>query len=415
MTNRRRIAITGIGAITPIGEGKDAFWESLKNGVSGAGPITGFDATGYDTTFGCEVKNFEVTKYIDKKSSLRMDRYCQFGVSAAEMAIKDSGIDLKSIDTGKFGVVVGSGIGGMITYDAQFRNLLQGGPSRVSPFFVPMMISDICAGQISIRNGLRGPNYATVSACATSVNAIIDAYMIMQLELADYMICGGAEASITPMSVAGFNSARALSTRNDDPLKASRPYDKDRDGFVIGEGSGVLLLETVESAIARGAHIYAEIVGVGMSADAHHITAPHPEGEGVILCMNMAMRTAGIKPDQVDYINTHGTSTQLGDIAELKSIKKVFGEHSYKLNISSSKSMTGHLLGAAGAIESIACVLAIANQTVPPTINIENLDPEVDVNVTPNTAQSRKIDYALNNGFGFGGHNGTIIFKRYQS
>lgn len=410
--NKKRIVVTGIGVLTPIGFGKDAFWSAMMEGKSGAAPITYFDTADYNTKFACELKGFKVEDFIDAKSARRMDRYCQYGVASAEMAIKDSGLDLSQLDLTRFGVVHGSGIGGMETYDQQFRTYMQGGPTRVSPFFIPMLIPDIAAGQISMRNNLMGPNYATVSACATSLHAVIDAYMILQLGYADYMVCGGSEAPITQMGVAGFNAARALSTRNECPEKASRPYDKDRDGFVMGEGGGSLVLETYESAMARGAHIYGELVGVGFSADAHHLTAPHPEGKGAMVAMTMALKDAGIGVEQIDYVNTHGTSTPLGDAAEVKAVKQLFGEHAYKINISSTKSMIGHLLGAAGVVESIACLLAIQNQTVPPTINVENLDPEIDVDVTPNQPKKRDINYALNNGFGFGGHNATLIFKR---
>ncbi len=412
MREKKRVVITGIGAITPIGIGVEAYWNGLSKGESGAAPITLFDTTGHRTTFACEVKNFDVLQFIDKKTSLRMDRFCQFGVAAGEMAFKDSKITKENTDLHRVGVVFGSGIGGMNTYDAQFRTLVEKSPDRISPFFIPMMIANMAAGFLSIRNGLQGANYATISACATSLHAIIDAYMILQLGYADAMICGGCEASITPMGIAGFNAMKALSTRNDSPQTASRPYDKDRDGFVMGEGAGALVIETLEHAERRGAKIYAEIAGVGMSADAYHISAPHPEGDAVVAAMQMAMNEAGISPRDIQYINTHGTSTPLGDVAELKAIKKCFGEAIQSVNISATKSMTGHLLGAAGVIESIACVLAIQHQTVPPTINIEHLDPEVDVNVTPNHAVQREINYVLNNGFGFGGHNATVIFKK---
>lgn len=401
-----------MGAITPIGIGNDAYWEGLSTGKSGAAPITLFDTTGYETRFACEVKDFEPTRFIDKKSALRMDRFCQFGVAAGEMALKDANITKENSDLRRVGVVFGSGIGGMHVYDTQFRTLVEKSPDRVSPFFIPMMISNIAAGYISIRNGLQGANYGTVSACATSLHAIIDAYMILQLGYADAMVCGGSEASITPMGIAGFNAMKAMSTRNDSPQTASRPYDRDRDGFVMGEGAGAFVIEPYENAVKRGAKIYAEIAGVGMSADAYHLSAPHPEGDAVVAAMKMAMDDAGISPSDIQYINAHGTSTPLGDIAELKAIKKCFGDAVKDINISATKSMTGHLLGAAGVIESIACVLAIQHQTVPPTINIENLDPEVDVNVTPNKAVKREIRYALNNGFGFGGHNATVIFKK---
>ncbi|ACF10555.1 3-oxoacyl-(acyl-carrier-protein) synthase 2 [Chlorobaculum parvum NCIB 8327] len=408
----KRIVVTGIGVLSPVGHSAADFWNALMAGKSGAAPITYFDATDFATQFACELKDFNVEDFIDRKSASRMDPYCQYGVISAEQALKDSGLDLPSIDPTRIGVVHGSGTGGMTIYDQQFRQYLERGPRRVSPFFIPMLISDIAAGQISMRNTLMGPNYATASACATSLHAIMDAVMILQMGMADYMVCGGSEAAITPMSVAGFNSAKALSTRNDDPTTASRPYDADRDGFVMGEGAGSLVIETYESAVKRGAKIYAEIAGMGASADAYHLTAPHPEGLGALSAMKTALNMAGITPDKIDYINTHGTATPLGDLAEIKAVKKLFGDHAYKLSISSTKSMTGHLLGAAGVVESIACILALQNQTVPPTINIDNLDPEIDVDVTPNTPKERQIEYALNNGFGFGGHNGCLIFRK---
>lgn len=408
----KRIVVTGIGVLSPVGHSAADFWNALMEGTSGAAPITYFDATDFATQFACELKNFNVEDWIDRKSASRMDPYCQYGIISSDQAIKDSGLELSSIDPTRIGVVHGSGIGGMTVYDQQFRQYLERGPRRVSPFFIPMLIPDIAAGQISMRNNLMGPNYATASACATSLHAIMDAVMLLQMGMADYMVCGGSEAPITPMSVAGFNSAKALSTRNDDPSHASRPYDADRDGFVMGEGAGSLVLETYESAVKRGAKIYAEIAGMGASADAHHLTAPHPEGLGALSAMKTALNMAGITPDKIDYVNTHGTATPLGDLAEIKALKKLFGDDVYKLSVSSTKSMTGHLLGAAGVVESIACILALQNQTVPPTINVENLDPEIDVDVTPNTPKERSIEYALNNGFGFGGHNGCLIFRK---
>lgn len=409
---RKRIVITGTGVLSPVGLSTGALWDSLSQGKGGAAPITYFDATQFATRFACELKNFNATDHIDAKSAGRMDPYCQYAIAASDQALKDSGLDLSTIDPSRIGVVFGSGTGGMTTHDQQMRVYLDRGPRRISPFFIPMLIPDIAAGQISMRHKLMGPNYATASACATSLHAIIDAWMLIQMDMADYMVCGGSEAAITPMSVAGFNAARALSTANDIPEKASRPYDKDRDGFVMGEGAGALILETLESAQARGAKIYGEIAGVGASADAHHLTAPHPEGAGAVNAMQSAMRQAGITPDRIDYINTHGTATPLGDLAEIKAIKKVLGEHAYKTSISSTKSMTGHLLGAAGVVESITCLLAMEHQLVPPTINIDTLDPEIDVDVTPNKAKEKSIEYVLNNGFGFGGHNATLIFKK---
>ncbi|MEC9486976.1 MAG: beta-ketoacyl-ACP synthase II [Prosthecochloris sp.] len=408
---RKRIVITGVGVLSPVGQSATELWDSLSSGKSGSGPITYFDATDFSTRFACELKDFNAEDHIDRKSAARMDPFCQYAIAASDQALKDSGLDLSAIDPARVGVVYGSGTGGMTTHDQQMRVYLERGPRRISPFFIPMLIPDIAAGQISMRHKLRGPNYATASACATSLHAIIDAWMLLQLGMADYMVCGGSEAAITPMSVAGFNAARALSTANDIPEKASRPYDRDRDGFVMGEGAGALILETMESAKARGAHIYGEIAGVGASADAHHLTAPHPEGAGAVTAMTNALNQAGIGPEEIDYINTHGTATPLGDLAEIKAIKRVLGEHAYSVSISSTKSMTGHLLGAAGVVESINCLLAMNNGVVPPTINIDNLDPEIDVDVTPNTPKERTINYSLNNGFGFGGHNATLIFK----
>ncbi len=409
---RKRIVVTGVGVVSPIGLSKEELWTTLYQGKSGAAPITYFDPEGFLTRFACQLKGFHAEDYMDSKSASRMDPFSQYAVVAAEQALKDSGLDLSGIDPARIGVVHGSGTGGMTIHDKQMRVFLDRGPRRISPFFIPMLIPDIAAGQISMRNKLMGPNYATASACATSLHAVIDAWMLMQCDMADYMVCGGSEAAITPMSVGGFNAARALSTRNDAPEKASRPYDRDRDGFVIGEGAGSLVLESLDSANARGAKIYGELVGVGASADAHHLTAPHPEGAGALHAMRSALEKAGITPDAIDYINTHGTATPLGDIAELKAIKKLFGEHAYTLSISSTKSMMGHLLGAAGVVETIACLLAMEHQIVPPTINIENLDPEVDLDVTPNQPKERSIEYVLNNGFGFGGHNATLIFRK---
>ena len=409
---RKHIVVTGIGVLSPVGLSKEDLWESLYQGKSGAAPITYFDTAGFSTRFACELKGFKAEDYLDPKSASRMDPFSQYAVIAAEQALKDSGLDLSAIDPARIGVVHGSGTGGMTIHDKQMRVFLERGPRRISPFFIPMLIPDIAAGQISMRNKLMGPNYATASACATSLHAIIDAWMLLQLDMADYMICGGSEAAITPMSVGGFNAAKALSTFNDFPEKASRPYDRDRDGFVMGEGAGSLILETLESARARGAKIYGELAGVGASADAHHLTAPHPEGAGALNAMKSALDKAGITPEAIDYINTHGTATPLGDIAELKAIKMLFGSHASKISISSTKSTMGHLLGAAGVVESIACLLAMETQIVPPTINIENLDPEVDLDVTPNTSKERKIEYVLNNGFGFGGHNATLIFRK---
>lgn len=412
--NKRRVVITGMGAVTPIGNNVQELWEGLIAGRNGAGKITKFDASIFATQFACEVKNFDPAVYIDKKELKRMDIYSQFALASAAMAIEDSKLDLSKINLNMAGVVFGSGIGGIQTFEEQHNLFLQGGPKRVSPFFVPMMIPDIAAGLISIKYGFKGPNYATVSACATSSHAIADAFILIQRGSADIMLCGGSEAPITQMSIAGFNAARALSTWNDRYLEASRPFDKDRNGFVMGEGGGVLILEELEHALNRGAKIYAEIIGVGLTADAYHITAPAPEGEGAARSMKEALRDANVEPQVVDYINAHGTSTELNDVNETKAIKSVFGEHAYKLAISSTKSMTGHLLGAAGAVEAIITVLAIVNSTIPPTINLDEPDPECDLNYTPKLAVKKEIKYALSNTFGFGGHNATIMFKKFE-
>jgi 3-oxoacyl-[acyl-carrier-protein] synthase II len=405
-----------MGALTPIGNSLSEYWEGLSTGRSGAATITRFDASDYDTKFACEVKNFDPTNYMDRKSANRMDIFTQFGVAASEMALKDSGIDLEKTDRNRFGVVYGSGIGGMWTYQKQQETMFEtGGPHRISPFFVPMLISDICAGLISMRNGLKGPNYATTSACATSNNAVADAVMLIQRGIADVMVSGGAEAVICPMGVGGFNAMKAMSTRNDAPEKASRPFDKERDGFVMGEGAGTLILESLEHAQARGAKIYAELSGFGATADAHHITQPAPGGEGAVRSMIMSLNDAGLAPTDIDYINVHGTSTPQGDISETEAIKTVFGDHARKVAISSTKSMTGHLLGAAGAVEAIATVLAIHNQVAPPTINYEFPDPECDLDYVPNVARPMQIHAAMSNGFGFGGHNATLVFKKFDA
>ena len=409
----RRVVITGIGAITPIGNNVEELWDGLCNGKNGAGLITKFDTEQFATKFACEVKNFDVEKYIDKKEAKRMDLYTQFAVATSVMAMDDANFDLENIDKERFGVIYGSGIGGMETFETQTTNYITGGPKKISPFFIPMMISDIAAGQISIRFGLKGPNYATTSACATSTHAIADAFFMIQRGSADMMVSGGAEASITPMAIGGFNSARAISTWNDRYTEASRPFDKDRNGFVMGEGAATIILEELEHAKARGAKIYAEIIGAGLTGDAYHVTAPAPEGEGAYRSMREALRDGGIKPEDVDYINAHGTSTILNDLNETKAIKKLFGEHAYKLSISSTKSMTGHLLGATGALEAIVCILAIKNSIIPPTINLDEADPECDLNYTPKVAVNKNVNYALTNTFGFGGHNSTLLFKKY--
>lgn len=401
-----------MGALTPIGLNVQELWNNLVAGKGGAGPITYFDTSAFDTHFACEVKGFKATDFLDRKSSQRMDPFAQFAVISSDLAIADACLPLKEMDPDRIGVIYGSGIGGMSTYDTQFRNYMQGGPGRISPFFIPMLIPDIACGYISIRHGLKGPNYATVSACATASHAIGDAFRIIQYGDADVMVCGGSEAPITPMGLGGFNSMRALSTRNDNPERASRPFDKERDGFVMGEGGAALVLEEYEHAKKRGARIYAELVGAGFTADAFHITAPPDGGEGAVRSMQRAIRDAGITPREVDYINVHGTSTQLGDISETLAIKTTFGDHASKVNISSTKSMTGHLLGAAGAVELIAAVMSCHNDVIPPTINYEVPDPQCDLNYTPNVAARRTVNYALSNTFGFGGHNASLIVKK---
>ncbi len=410
----KRVVVTGMGAITPLGHNIAEFWDNLKTGVSGAGPITRFNPEKFKTKFACEVKNYDPTQYFDRKSITKMDLFTQFALIAAEQGVQDSGI-LDGMDPERTGVVWGSGIGGINVMSDEVIQFAQGdGTPKFSPFFIPKMIGDIAAGYISMKYDFRGPNYATVSACASSTHAIIDAFNWIRLGKADVIVTGGSESPIGISALAGFNSMKALSTRNDDPTHASRPFDKDRDGFVIGEGAGCLVLEEYEHAKARGAKIYCEVAGGGASADAHHITAPHPEGRGAAQVMKMALDDAGMSPDEIDYINVHGTSTGLGDKAESLAIKQIFGEHAYELSISSTKSMTGHLLGGAGAIESIACVLAMTNNTVPPTINFVTPDPDIDpkLDITPNVAKERPIRAALNNTFGFGGHNASVVFKK---
>ncbi len=416
MINKRRVVVTGMGAISPLGLNANELWEGFMNGKSGAGEITKFDTSKLKTHFACEVKGFDPQDYIDRKAARRMDPFTQYATVSTEQAITDSNLNPEKMsdeEKDRTGVLFGSGIGGMGTFSDQAVVNSTQGPSRISPFFIPMMIPDIAAGQISIQYGFRGPNYCIVSACATANNNMIDAYLLIKQDLADIIITGGAEASITELGIGGFNAARALSTRNDSPETASRPFDATRDGFVMGEGSGTLILEEYKHAVKRGAKIYAEVIGVGLSADAHHITAPHPEGKGAILSMKMALKTAGIKNEDVDYINMHGTSTPLGDIGETKAIKSLFGDHAFKMNVSSTKSMTGHLLGAAGAIEGIATILAVKNGMVPPTINFENPDPECDLNYTFNKPKKRTVDIGMSNAFGFGGHNTSVIFKKY--
>ena len=413
----KRVVITGLGAITPIGKTLDSYWEGLKAGLSGARDITLFDATNFKTKFACEVEDFNVEDYIHRREARRMDRFTHFGMIAADEAVTDAGFDLNAIDLNRVGVIFGVGLGGLITMEEEAEKYILGdGSPRYNPFLIPKMISDIIPGYISIKYGFKGVNYSTVSACASSSHALSVSFDQIRLGRADIMVTGGAEATITKMGVGGFNAMKALSTRNDDFKSASRPFDLDRDGFVMGEGGGSLILEEYEHAKARGAKIYAEIVGVGATADAHHITAPHPEGHGAAAVMQMALNDAGISPSDIDYINVHGTSTPLGDVAELKGVFKTFGEHAYNLNISSTKSMTGHLLGAAGAVEAIASIMAIKHGIVPPTINHQTPDPNIDerLNLTLNKAQEREVRYALSNTFGFGGHNSSVIFKKYE-
>jgi 3-oxoacyl-[acyl-carrier-protein] synthase II len=413
--NKRRVVITGMGVITPLGHTVQEYWNSLLEGKSGAAPITSFDASNFETKFGCEVKGFDPLKYMDRKLSQRADHFTLYGIAACQEAIKDSGLNLEKEDCERIGVIFGSGIGGMRTYHKQFMNYVEAkGPRLISPFFIPMLIPDITAGRISMIYGLKGPNYATVSACATSSHAIGDASMHIQCGYADVMIAGGGEASICPMGVGGFNALKAISTRNDDPQKASRPFDKNRDGFVMGDGGGILILEELEHAIKRGAKIHAELAGIGFTGDAHHITEPAPGGEGAVRSMRIAIQNAGLTPADIDYINTHGTSTPVGDSSEAAAIKTVFGEHIKKVAINSTKSMVGHLLGAAGVVEAVATIMAIQKGKVHPTINYETPDPECDLNCTPNKGKDYKIDIAISNAFGFGGHNSTLLFRRYE-
>ena len=418
----KRVVVTGLGALTPVGNTMPETWENIKKGVSGAGPITHFDASKFKATFACEVKNFNATEFIDRKEARKMDLYEQYALVAAMEAIKDCGWDLEKVDKNRIGVILGVGIGGIHTFEEEVSNYAKNGEAmgpKYNPFFIPKMIADIAAGQISIQYGFHGPNYTTTSACASSTNAFADAFNLIRLGKADAIVTGGSEAAIWPAGVGGFTAMHALSTRNDDPEHASRPFSASRDGFVMGEGAGVLILEELEHAKARGAKIYCEVAGVGMSADAHHITASHPEGLGANLVMSNALEDAGMKPEDIDYINVHGTSTPVGDISEVKAITKLFGEHAYKLNISSTKSMTGHLLGAAGAVEALICCLAVQNDIVPPTINHEEGDNDENIdynlNFTFNKAQQRTVPAALSNTFGFGGHNACCILKKYEA
>ena len=412
--NRRRVVVTGMGVVTPIGLSVNEYWNNSLSGKSGVGKITYFDSSKYATKIAAELKGFNPLNFIEKKEVNRMDPFTQYGMASAAMAMKDSGLNLEKVDRDRAGVIFGSGIGGMLTWHNQMQEYYVSGPDRISPFFVPMMIADIAAGYISMKYKLKGPNYATTSACATSSHAVADAFMLIQRGDADIMVTGGSEAAITPMGIGGFNAMKALSTRNDEPEKASRPFDAQRDGFVMGEGGGVLILEELQHALNRGAIIYAELGGIGLTADAYHITAPAPGGEGAVRSMGLCLKDAGLLPSEIDYINAHGTSTQYNDRSETQAIKTVFGEHAFKLHISSTKSMTGHLLGAAGAIESIFTILAIKNNMLPPTINYEFPDPECDLNYVPNKPIFKTVNAAISNTFGFGGHNASILFKKFK-
>lgn len=412
--NKRRVVITGLGIISPIGTGVENFYNALKEGKCGIDMVTRFDTEGYDTKIAAEVKDFDPIAYIDRKEAKRMDRYAQFAVAATKMAIDSSKLNIEDIDNNRFGVCIGSGIGGMETLEAQHDILKEKGPGRVSPFFVPMMISNIAAGNISIAFNAKGPNTTVVTACASATNAIGEAYKTIQRGDADIMVSGGSEAAITPLAFAGFCAMKAMSTRNDDPKAASRPFDLDRDGFVMGEGAGMLILEELEHAQKRGATILGEVVGYGTTGDAHHITAPSPNGEGAYRSMQMAIKDAGIEPNQIDYINAHGTSTEMNDKFETMAIKTLMGDYAKEVAISSTKSMTGHLLGAAGAVEAIACLMAINEGVVPPTINYTTPDENCDLFYVPNKAINKDVEYALSNSLGFGGHNATIILKKYQ-
>jgi 3-oxoacyl-[acyl-carrier-protein] synthase II len=413
----KRVVVTGLGALTPIGNTKDEYWDALISGKSGAAPITHFDPEKFKTKFACEIKNFNVTDFIDRKLARKMDKFSQYAMVASDEAIIDSKLDLDKLDKLRVGVIWGAGIGGLETFQDEVLNFAAGdGTPRFNPFFIPKMIADIAPGNISIKYGFMGPNYTTVSACASSANSMIDAVNNIRLGHCDVVITGGSEAAVTIAGMGGFNAMHAMSTRNDSPETASRPFDANRDGFVLGEGAGSIILEEYEHAKARGAKIYAEVIGGGLSSDAYHMTAPHPEGIGVIAVMKNCLRNAGIKPEEVDHINTHGTSTPLGDVAELKAIKEVFGDHAKNININSTKSMTGHLLGAAGAIEAIAAILAIENGIVPPTINHSTVDENIDpqLNLTLNKAQKRDVKIAMSNTFGFGGHNACVVFKKLE-
>lgn len=411
----RRVVVTGLGPVTSIGIGKEEYWDSLIEGRSGISHITNFDTEGYTTTIGSEVKNFDPEKYIDKKEAKRMDRFAQFAIAGTQLALEDSGLDLDSIDKRRVGVILGSGVGGIETLEREHTKLMERGAKRVSPFFIPMMISNMGPGQITMYYGFKGPSFTITTACASGNHAIGESFRMIQRGDADIIVTGGSEAAVSPISVAGFCSMKALSKRNDEPEKASRPFDKDRDGFVIGEGAGILILEELEHALNRNAHIYGEIIGYSATSDAYHVTAPDPEAEGATMAMRLAIEDGGIHYELIDYINAHGTSTYYNDKLETMAIKKAFKDHAYKLKISSTKSMTGHLLGAAGGIEAIATILTIERGIIPPTINLETPDPECDLDYTPNEACTMDVNYALSNSLGFGGHNGTILFKKYKA
>jgi len=406
--------VTGMGATTPLGNSVAKTWQALLDGKSGVGTVTRFDVSDYSTRIAAEVKDFDASGILEKKELRRLDLAQQYAIVTSEQAVQDSGLDLESVDKDRCGVIIGSGIGGISTFEEQHSRLMKGGPGRVSPFFIPMMITDMSAGLVSIRHGFHGPNYATVSACASSAHAIVDAYRIIERGEADIMVAGGSEATITPTSMAGFCQARAMSTRNDEPERASRPFDKDRDGFVMGEGTALLILEELEHAQARGARIYGEMLGAGMTADAYHITAPHPDGHGARKAMEIAIKSAGLKPEQIDYVNTHGTATGLGDIAETKAIKNVLGKHAYKIPCNSTKSMIGHLLGSAGALELLVCFKSIVEGTIHPTINLETPDPECDLDFVVEGARKWDTNYAISNSFGFGGHNVSLVVGRFD-
>lgn len=412
---KQRVVVTGMGVMTSLGSDLNTFWSNLMEGKSGVSLVEAFDVSEYPTRIAAEIKNFNPEDYnIDKKEARRMDRFVQFAVVASQLAVKDASLDIGSnVDAERVGVMIGSGIGGLGTWEDQHNILLEKGPKRVSPFFIPMMIANMASGQVSMATGAKGPNSTAVTACATGTHSIGDSFKMIQRGDADVMICGGAEATIRPTGMAGFCSMRAMSTRNDEPAKASRPFDVDRDGFVMGEGAGVLILESLEHALQRGAHIYAEVIGYGMSGDAHHMTEPDPDGAA--RCMVKALRDGGLEPAAIDYINAHGTSTPVGDLSETTAIKKTFGEHAYKLAVSSTKSMTGHLLGAAGGVEAVILGLTLQNGVIPPTINLDNQDPECDLDYVPNTPREADVKFALSNSFGFGGHNATIVMKKYEA